>query len=153
MIGDPAQPLDRRFARGLDAEGGKLKPGTEHKRLDREGDGRVPLASAVLSGIEIRYVKAERGQMPTIPSVHQDVFRFLRGQPMQLPQGTRAVRRALNRGSGPGYGIASLASVPPWSTTVSPPMVRVNSSWIAYTYSPDSQAQAGLSMNGTMRMS
>jgi hypothetical protein len=24
MIGDPAQPIDRRFARGLNAEGGKL---------------------------------------------------------------------------------------------------------------------------------
>lgn len=58
-----------------------------------------------------------------------------------------------DHGRSPGYGIASLPRVPPWSTTVSPPMVRVNSSWMAYTYSPDSQAQAGLLMNGTMRMS
>jgi hypothetical protein len=57
-----------------------------------------------------------------------------------------------DHGGSPGYGIASLPSVPPWSTTVSPPMVRVNSSWMAYTYSPDSQAQAGLLMNGTRRM-
>ena len=65
----------------------------------------------------------------------------------ERPEGRHHHRAVLS------YGIASLPSAPPWSTTVSPPMVRVNSSWMAYTYSPDSHAQAGLSMNGTMRMS
>ncbi|WIX92585.1 hypothetical protein [Amycolatopsis sp. DG1A-15b] len=56
------------------------EPGNVH----REGDGRVPLASAALDDVEIRYVAAEHGRMPTVPAVYQDVFRFLRGQPMQL---------------------------------------------------------------------
>lgn len=58
----------------------RREPGNVH----REGDGRVPLASAALSGVEIRYVDAEHGKMPTVPAVYQDAFRFLRGRPMQL---------------------------------------------------------------------
>jgi pimeloyl-ACP methyl ester carboxylesterase len=50
----------------------------------REGDGRVPLASAALDDVEIRYVKGEHGGLPNIPSVYQDVFRCLRGEPMKL---------------------------------------------------------------------
>jgi pimeloyl-ACP methyl ester carboxylesterase len=59
----------------------RREPGDMH----REGDGRVPLASAQLSGVETRYVEGEHGQLPTIPSVYLDVFRFLRGHPMRLP--------------------------------------------------------------------
>jgi pimeloyl-ACP methyl ester carboxylesterase len=58
----------------------RREPGNAH----REGDGRVPLASAALGDVEIRYVAAEHGRMPTVPAVYQDVFRFLRGHPMQL---------------------------------------------------------------------
>ena len=54
--------------------------------LNREGDGRVPLASAQLPGVETRYVRGEHGRLPTIPAVSADVFRFLRGRPMQLPR-------------------------------------------------------------------
>jgi pimeloyl-ACP methyl ester carboxylesterase len=58
------------------------EPGNVH----REGDGRVPVASAVLTGLaEIRYVHAEHGKLPTVPAVYRDVFRFLRGQAMELP--------------------------------------------------------------------
>jgi pimeloyl-ACP methyl ester carboxylesterase len=66
------------------------KPGNLH----REGDGRVPIASATLRGIETRYVKAEHGRIPTVPSVYRDVFRFLRGQRMQL---ARSPGEALDR--------------------------------------------------------
>jgi pimeloyl-ACP methyl ester carboxylesterase len=68
----------------------RREPGNVH----RDGDGRVPLASAVLGGVEIRYVEAEHGRMPTVSAVHQDVFRFLRGQPMQL---ARSPEEALDR--------------------------------------------------------
>jgi pimeloyl-ACP methyl ester carboxylesterase len=60
---------------------------TERKDGDphREGDGRVPLASARLEDVEIRYVKGVHGALPNIPSVYLDVFRWLRDQPLQLP--------------------------------------------------------------------
>jgi pimeloyl-ACP methyl ester carboxylesterase len=52
----------------------------------REGDGRVPLASAKLEWVgETRYVKAEHGSLPSVPAVYADVFRFLADQPMELP--------------------------------------------------------------------
>jgi hypothetical protein len=59
----------------------------------RDGDGRVPLASATLPGVEIRHVEGEHGRLPTIPAVYQDVFRFPRGKPMKLP---RAAAEALD---------------------------------------------------------
>jgi pimeloyl-ACP methyl ester carboxylesterase len=55
----------------------------------REGDGRVPLASAMLEDVEIRYVKGVHGSLPNIPSVYLDVFRWLRDQPLQLPDSVR----------------------------------------------------------------
>ena len=52
----------------------------------RDGDGRVPLASADLKNVNpIRFVHGVHGGLPNIPAVYQDVFRFLKGQPMQLP--------------------------------------------------------------------
>jgi hypothetical protein len=52
----------------------------------RDGDGRVPLASADLKNIGgIRYVHGVHGGLPNIPAVYQDVFRCLKGEPMQLP--------------------------------------------------------------------
>jgi hypothetical protein len=84
----------------------RREPGSPH----REGDGRVPLASAALEGVEVRYVEGEHGKLPGIPAVHQDVFRFLRGEPMRLP---RTPLEALDRphladdmgsaGDDPGY--------------------------------------------------
>lgn len=57
------------------------EPGNVH----REGDGRVPLASADLEQVgETRYVAAEHGRLPTVPAVYGDVFRFLSGREMQL---------------------------------------------------------------------
>tara|TARA_R110002167_G_scaffold105496_9_gene271358 strand:- start:10512 stop:11960 length:1449 start_codon:yes stop_codon:yes gene_type:complete len=56
------------------------------KDIHREGDGSVPVASAELEGIgETKYVKAKHAAIPNVPSVYLDVFRFLRGESMELP--------------------------------------------------------------------
>jgi hypothetical protein len=52
----------------------------------REGDGRVPLASAALENVAIRYVKAVHGGLPNVPDVYNDVFRWLKGESMSLPE-------------------------------------------------------------------
>jgi pimeloyl-ACP methyl ester carboxylesterase len=51
----------------------------------REGDGRVPLASAALENVSIRYVKGIHDGLPNMPAVYEDVFRCLREEPMRLP--------------------------------------------------------------------
>ncbi|HTJ33480.1 MAG TPA: hypothetical protein VL738_09640, partial [Dactylosporangium sp.] len=59
------------------------RPGDPH----RDGDGRVPLASACLEYVaETRYVRGEHGRLPSIPAVYEDAFRFLAGKPMRLPR-------------------------------------------------------------------
>ena len=61
----------------------------------RDGDGRVPLASAELEWVgETRYVKAEHGALPSVPAVYADVFRFLADQPMELPASARGALHA-----------------------------------------------------------
>jgi pimeloyl-ACP methyl ester carboxylesterase len=63
------------------------KPGDPH----RDGDGRVPIASAALEWLgENRYVRAEHGQKPGVPAVSADVFRFLSSKRMQLPESPEA---------------------------------------------------------------
>jgi pimeloyl-ACP methyl ester carboxylesterase len=52
----------------------------------REGDGRVPLASAALEDVPIRYVRGVHGSLPNIPAVYTDIFRCLREEPMRLPE-------------------------------------------------------------------
>ncbi len=57
------------------------RPGDPH----REGDGRVPLASAMLEMVgQTRYIHAEHGRLATVPQVYQDVFRFLSDRDMKL---------------------------------------------------------------------
>ncbi|GAA2135983.1 hypothetical protein GCM10009760_15130 [Kitasatospora kazusensis] len=57
-------------------------PGDPH----REGDGRVPLASAQLDWIgETRYVMGKHDSLPNLTAVQEDIWRFLAGQPMRLP--------------------------------------------------------------------
>ncbi|HEX8843857.1 MAG TPA: alpha/beta fold hydrolase [Pyrinomonadaceae bacterium] len=52
----------------------------------RQGDGRVPVASASLENVgETRYVKGVHGGLPMIPQVYEDVFRWLKEEPMSLP--------------------------------------------------------------------
>ena len=52
----------------------------------REGDGRVPLASALLENVgAVRYVRGTHGELTNIPAVYNDVFRYLKNGTMQLP--------------------------------------------------------------------
>src|SRR6185369_13911896 len=45
----------------------------------REGDGRVPLASALLENIgDIRYVNGIHGELPMLPPVYEHIFRWLK---------------------------------------------------------------------------
>jgi hypothetical protein len=58
-------------------------PGDAH----REGDGRVPLASAALeSAGETRYVKGVHAGLPMVPDVYNDVFQWLNEEEMELPR-------------------------------------------------------------------
>jgi pimeloyl-ACP methyl ester carboxylesterase len=53
----------------------------------RQGDGRVPLASALLENVgDIRYVRGVHGGLTNIPAVYDDIFRCLRGETMTLPK-------------------------------------------------------------------
>lgn len=54
--------------------------------LHREGDGRVPLASASLENVAIRYVRGVHGSLPNIPAVYADVFRWLNRERLALPE-------------------------------------------------------------------
>lgn len=77
-------------------------PGDPH----REGDGRVPLASAMLENVGVtRYVRGVHGSLPMMPQVYEDVFRWLKGQPMQLPT---TVEEALSQQPGTGEAPAVL---------------------------------------------
>jgi pimeloyl-ACP methyl ester carboxylesterase len=61
--------------------------GRETGNRHRDGDGRVPLASACLEHVgATRYVKAEHGTLPNVPAVYEDVFRWLSGEPLELPE-------------------------------------------------------------------
>ncbi|HKO96461.1 MAG TPA: alpha/beta hydrolase [Pyrinomonadaceae bacterium] len=51
---------------------------------NREGDGRVPLASGQLEDVTTRYVKGEHGGLPNIPAVTQDVLAWLTGDSLKL---------------------------------------------------------------------
>jgi pimeloyl-ACP methyl ester carboxylesterase len=56
-------------------------PGDPH----RDGDGRVPVASAALENVGIRYVKGVHGGLTNIAAVYTDVFRWLTDETLQLP--------------------------------------------------------------------
>ena len=53
----------------------------------RDGDGRVPVASAALEYVgEMRYVRGVHGGLPMIQAVYEDVFNWLSGKNMKLPK-------------------------------------------------------------------
>lgn len=61
----------------------RREPGNPH----RESDGTVPLVSAALENIgAMRYVKHIHMTLPNNPEVYADVFRWLRDEPLRLPQ-------------------------------------------------------------------
>jgi hypothetical protein len=52
----------------------------------REGDGRVPLASALLENVgDTRYVYGVHGGLSNIEAVYEDAFRCLKDESLQLP--------------------------------------------------------------------
>lgn len=59
--------------------------------VHRNGDDSVTLASALLENVEQRLIKAQHGALPNTPGVYHEVFRFLRGQPLELPSDVRDV--------------------------------------------------------------
>jgi hypothetical protein len=63
------------------------EPGNRH----RDGDGRVPVASAALENVETRYVRGIHGGLPNIPDVYEDVFRWLAGRNPTLPDSPEGV--------------------------------------------------------------
>jgi pimeloyl-ACP methyl ester carboxylesterase len=67
--------------------GRKMKHVTKRVEGDphREGDGRVPLASAALENVPVRYVRAKHGGMANVPAVYEAALRFLKGEDMGLP--------------------------------------------------------------------
>ena len=50
----------------------------------------MPLASAALENVSIRYVRGVHGGLPNIPAVSEDVLRCLKNEAMQLPRTARA---------------------------------------------------------------
>ena len=53
---------------------------------NRDGDGRVPVASAALEYTgETRYVRGKHGELPSIPAVWADAFSWLTGGTLELP--------------------------------------------------------------------
>lgn len=66
----------------------KAEKTTSRKSGDphREGDGRVPVASAALENVgDTRYCVGVHAELPNIPIVYRDVFRWLNGEAMELP--------------------------------------------------------------------
>lgn len=67
----------------------------------RDGDGRVPVASAVLENVQVRYVRGVHGGLTNIPAVYEDVFRWLNGKAPALPDSPEgALAQHLAPGSG-----------------------------------------------------
>jgi hypothetical protein len=53
---------------------------------NRDGDGRVPIASAILEHVgTTRFVRGEHDALPMIPAVYEDALAWLRGNPLVLP--------------------------------------------------------------------
>jgi pimeloyl-ACP methyl ester carboxylesterase len=70
----------------------------------REGDGRVPLASAELEDVgATRYIKGLHAELPMIPAVYEDAFRWLRDEKMTLPI---SPAEALSKHLGPDINIS-----------------------------------------------
>ncbi|WP_341317485.1 alpha/beta fold hydrolase [Paraburkholderia sp. IMGN_8] len=57
---------------------------------NREGDGRVPLASAELEGVQHRYIKGQHGTLQNIPAVVQEVLAWINDSELTLPDSAQA---------------------------------------------------------------
>jgi pimeloyl-ACP methyl ester carboxylesterase len=65
----------------------KMAKITERRPSDRhrDGDGRVPVASALLEYVETRYVRGVHGGLTNIPAVYEDMFRWFNAETLDLP--------------------------------------------------------------------
>ncbi len=70
--------------------------------IHRDGDGRVPLASAQLEDVAIRYVKGVHGGLTGLPAVMADAIAWLEGKPLKLPVSAKGAL-----GAHLGDGVAS----------------------------------------------
>ena len=50
----------------------------------RDGEGRVPVVSAALEHVPIRYVEGVHGSLPNLPAVYGEACRWLKGERLQL---------------------------------------------------------------------
>lgn len=83
----------------------------------RDGDGRVPVASAALEHVgQTRYVRGVHGDLPMIREVYEDVFRWLKGDKMKLPATPRDALESHLGGMAGGSEAPSLTRV----TTANP---------------------------------
>jgi pimeloyl-ACP methyl ester carboxylesterase len=73
------------------------RPGDRH----RDGDGRVPVASALLYDVNARYVRGVHGGLTNIPAVYEDIFRWLNEEEPELPDSPEG---ALSQHLAPGDG-------------------------------------------------
>lgn len=80
------------------------RPGERH----RDGDGRVPIASALLEHVTTRYVRGVHGGLTNIPAVYEDVFRWLNEKEPALPDSPDG---ALSQHLAPGDGESSAPSL------------------------------------------
>jgi pimeloyl-ACP methyl ester carboxylesterase len=63
--------------------------------VHREGDGRVPLASALLEHVgDTRYVRGKHGDLPAVPAVQEAAFAWVRGGTPRLPTTPQAALAA-----------------------------------------------------------
>jgi pimeloyl-ACP methyl ester carboxylesterase len=77
------------YKQGLSKLWGDMNKNTNRMEGDphQDGDGSVPLASAQLEHVgAFRFIKGTHSALPNIPEVYEDVFRWLRGDLMQLPK-------------------------------------------------------------------
>lgn len=58
--------------------------------VNYDGDGRVPLASALVEDVTTRYVFGEHGALPNIPAVARDTLAWLTEKDLHLPQSCKA---------------------------------------------------------------
>ena len=78
---------------------------------DRDGDGRVPVASAALEDIgETRYVQGMHGDLPSIPEAWTDAFSWLTGGRLELHRTPQAAA-GLHLAGGTGPVAPALAGV------------------------------------------
>ena len=81
---------------GLWEQMNKITERTEDGNPNREGDGRVALASAELEKIQIRYVKGDHGSVQNIGAVVKDALAQMR-RAVRYPSREMADQRGLRR--------------------------------------------------------